>query len=311
MQIDSITVGADPEVFFCTDEGKVLPAQVVFDRLSLPNVVETASGSIIVDGAALEFQPLPSNEVSEVVDNLRFLIGYGANMSEQTNTPIVFQAELEFDTTWCIEDSRLAVFGCAPDKSAWGEGCRPATIDASKHPWRYAGCHIHIGIVDQPEFFMDEDNIILVAKALDRTVGLASMVIADGKDARRRQVYGRPGVFRPQPWGMEYRTPSNLILRSPTTMEFIFGLAKRTVELAAEHVLTMAAAIPDEVVVSTLRGDNINLAAELYRRMELVFGLPRIPMIPNRSWQTYWFEAKRQPLTPIKERNDDSYIYSR
>jgi len=123
---------------------------------------------------------------------------------------------------------------------------------------------------------------------LDRTVGLAAMVLSDNKDKLRRGVYGRPGIYRHQPWGMEYRTPSNRILGSPRVMEFIFNLTKITVELSSTHYETMKSVIPDDVVVQTLRSDDLGLARELYMRMANVFCLDALPT-RGRDWEREWF----------------------
>jgi len=281
-----MTVGTDPEVFF-TENKSVYPAGLVFEEQFGNDTVDFPYGSLIADGVALEFQPLAAPEPEVVVANLKALLAVGVNMAKTAHKKLRIIPEFPFDTAWCEVDPHLGEFGCSPDQSAWGEECRPASINAAEHPWRYAGCHIHLGVVDNQEYFMQEGVIERSSKALDRTVGLAAMVLSGNKDKLRRGVYGRPGIYRHQPWGMEYRTPSNMLLRSPTTMEFIFKLTKKVIELSVEHYNTMMAVIPDELVVQTLRGDNLKLANELYLRMANVFCLNKLPMT-LMGWKTAW-----------------------
>lgn len=297
----NITVGSDPEVFF-TDKDKptIYPASMVFNKHFGGELIENQYGALIVDGAALEFQPFPSLIPEEVVANLRGLLEQGVEMANIAGKVLAIVPEMAFDLSWCKRDHRLGEFGCAPDKSAWGEGCRPATIDATKHRWRYAGCHIHAGVIEDQDYFLRGGLIECVSQALDRTVGLASMVLSGNQDKLRRNVYGRPGIYRHQPWGMEYRTPSNGILRSPQVMEFIFRLTQITIELSAEHHRTMKAVIPDDVIVQTLRGDDLGLARELYMRMANVFCLDKIPQL-GLHWEDSWFGTKSTSERPSGE----------
>jgi len=45
-------------------------------------------------------------------------------------------------------------------------------------------------------------------------------------DDRRRELYGKPGSFRPKPYGVEYRVLSNMWLKSISTQKFVFDAAK-------------------------------------------------------------------------------------
>jgi len=296
----NLTFGTDPEVAFVQGyPASVLPAGVVYKNVGVTDPITLMDGTIIADGAAMEFQPQAAMDIQELVDNLRSLIKYGDDMLNtylqrngrpgRESPDIVFMPEVPIDLSWCDEDPDLAVFGCSPDQSAYGEECRPGTIDASKHPWRYFGCHIHIGVFGDARHFQNEtvmhDNI----KALDRTVGLASTIISDNKDARRRAIYGRPGVYRHQPHGLEYRTPSNMILRSPEWLGYIFQLADHTVHLVEDGVYPeLAALVPDELVVATLRSGNMEIARETFSRVATAFSLPEIPDTTPVNWRVEW-----------------------
>lgn len=305
----NITIGTDPEAFFTKkDDTSVYPARLVFDDLFGTEEYEMSEGNLIVDGAALEFQPCASLEPEEVVSNLRALMQQGLVMADKADLRVRIDPELPLDLAWCERDPQLAIFGCNPDRSAWGEECEPGTINAAEHPWRYAGCHIHIGIVDDSDHFTDEEIIIRSSRALDRTVGLASMVLSSNYDKRRRGIYGRPGIYRHQPWGMEYRTPSNMILRSPHMMQFIFKLTQQTIELIEDHYRTMMAVIPDDIVVQTLRGEDIGLASELYARMVNVFCLDRLPPLAFTSWEKLWLPQSEYATASVDYAQSEAAI---
>lgn len=294
------TMGSDPEVFFTSGNPPVvLPAAVVYKGIQVSEPINMATGDIIADGAAMEFQPQAALSPKELLANLQPLIARGndmcnsyiaANTRQGREAPNVsFWPELPIDLSWCKEDPELAVFGCDPDKSAWGEGCEPGNIDASKHPWRYAGCHIHIGVLGDPNHFRKTEVMHENIKALDRTVGLASMIISDGNDTRRRAIYGRPGIYRHQPHGLEYRTPSNMILRSPKWLEFIFDLTLATVKLVHDGAAReLTSVVPDESLLLTLRDGYLDIAKDHYSRVSTAFGLPELPDIIPVNWRVEW-----------------------
>jgi len=59
------------------------------------------------------------------------------------------------------------------------------------------------------------------------------------KDSERRQLYGSAYSFRPKSFGMEYRYLSNAWVDNEKAMEFVFNVAKNTVNnLDAEYTKT-------------------------------------------------------------------------
>ena len=245
-----ITLGGDPEAFFARD-GKVIPAAVVFvENDILDDRIELDTGHLYVDGADIEFQPNPSEQPNEVLANITNLIEVACEFADVAETSLAIVPELPIDLEWCMDNPELAVFGCDPDKSIWGEECVPESIDASKHPWRYAGCHLHFGVAENPDFF--KDRVDLTIASFDRTIGLLSLATSDGLGEQRRQIYGRPGIYRHQPWGIEYRTPSNTLLANDklvTAYELGINVIKDIDTIGPR----LKDAVPDEVVLSVLR----------------------------------------------------------
>lgn len=275
--MNNITIGADPEMFFIQDG--LYPARYVFNAHGIPDPFQTLGGSMIVDGVALELQP-SAGELQDLVENTRSLL---STANAIFDNEFVLEPVAEFDTAYAKKDKEAAVFGCDPDKSAWGAGCKPGTIDAATHPWRYAGGHIHIG---HPTFF-SEPNVRLTCKKLDRTVGLAIQALGNNKDWRRRLVYGRPGIYRLQPWGMEYRTPSIYAFKSPEILEFTIHLVQTSLDMNLDELEEV---IPNKLLVNTMRSDSddaADLARELYATVATFYGLPELPDLPE-NWKEGW-----------------------
>jgi len=66
-----------------------------------------------------------------------------------------------------------------------------------------------------------------LVKQLDCYLGLPSVVW--DRDAKRRQMYGAAGAFRPKPYGVEYRVLSNAWLLNEKRMRFVFNQTVKAV----------------------------------------------------------------------------------
>jgi len=261
-----ITLGADPEMFFSV-EGQVLPAGVIFDKHYIEHTLVTPSGSLYVDGAALELQPLPDPTPAQLTKNIKELLVL-AQMLFGDLAEIIIEPQVPFDLKWAKRDKQLAVFGCDPDKSAWGEKRALDKIDVPNHPWRYAGAHIHFGLPSPP----NEVEAVRIIRGLDYTVGLISVVVSGDRDLRRRAIYGRPGIYRIQPHGIEYRTPSNLILGNPELYRFTLEVGKMAVEKALGG-FKFDKIFPSYLLWEVLTANKPESAEELYD----LTGFPPIP----------------------------------
>lgn len=108
-------------------------------------------------------------------------------------------------------------FGCDPDEDLYNLDVECRTEDASQHPWRYCGGHIHVS--GSPVIAQDPHMAIA---CMVITAGLAATAFSDVPELERQRLYryGRPGKFRIQNYGItnpfgedyalgvEYRTPS-------------------------------------------------------------------------------------------------------
>jgi hypothetical protein len=122
-----------------------------------------------------------------------------------------------------------------PDFNAYTLAQNTPEMDASLHPYRYAGGHMHFGISspylgpESPEYKLakTEEGHIKIIRFFDLMVTIPTLLLDNGPDAiRRREKYGKAGCFRPTPYGIEYRTPSCWWLKAPMTVSLIYGLGR-------------------------------------------------------------------------------------
>ena len=111
-------------------------------------------------------------------------------------------------------------FACDPDLDAYSGGIQR---DSQPTPdlFRTAGGHIHIGgDFNCPDFVA----ILFLELVLALYMGSPFLINPDSKRARW---YGRPGVYRTKPYGVEYRTMSNAWALTPYGLQDIAGLVFR------------------------------------------------------------------------------------
>lgn len=204
-------IGADPEIFVRKNGVPVSAHGLVSGTKKEP--LKTSLGAVQVDGMALEFNidPTPIEDfegfnlkIVRTIADLRDLVpDYNFNISPvQEFSPEYMEKQPE-------EAKEL---GCDPDFNAYTKAANPRP-DGDR-PFRTGAGHVHIGWgADIP--VDNEEHIDICAnfiKMCDATVGMYMTCI--DRDPRRRDLYGKAGAFRPKPYGVEYRTPSNVWIRN-------------------------------------------------------------------------------------------------
>jgi len=236
-------LGTDFEAFYQLD-GQVVPSLVAFEKQTalpmrrvykrIPNALDPEGYSslylkgdnfiLIEDGLAFEVPIEPAAEPSELCANisagLRAAYQVGHNIgAELIASPLVY-----FDEGYLKSQAELTVLGCSPDESVYDldNVCMPAQ-DPTKTTWRTGGGHIHFSIKGMLGNFPMIQAFVMVC---DATLGIADVVLEHGSlGKKRREMYGQPGKFRIQPWGVEYRTPSNVWVAHPESALLYLTLA--------------------------------------------------------------------------------------
>lgn len=112
---------------------------------------------------------------------------------------LVFRSSVKFPAKDLTSPQAMR-FGCDPDFDAYTGGTMRKPLDATGMLHRGAGGHIHLGGNFQcPDF--------VAALFADLFIGVFAGARNDPSDARSK-FYGMPGIYRPKPYGIEYRTLS-------------------------------------------------------------------------------------------------------
>jgi hypothetical protein len=226
------TIGADPEIFV-KKNGKAFSAHGLVGGTK-KEPLKTSCGAVQVDGMALEFNidPIKVGDFETFNLNIVRTIQDLKDLATEKDKRVTFSKDSvqEFEPEYLeAQPEEAKELGCDPDFNAYTmeENPRP---DGTRN-FRTAAGHIHIGWgADIP--VDNEDHMAICAgfvKALDATVGLFMTVI--DKEPRRRELYGKAGAFRPKPYGVEYRTPSNAWIFSKTNRKAVHILLNLAIRM--------------------------------------------------------------------------------
>lgn len=226
-------LGADPEVFICATKGKRLFSScgkiggTKSEPLQIPGL--PVGFTIQEDNVAVEFGIPPCSTAGQFSEAIRLVqlrgIDYVREKMHQT-------AGVSFSGLSCtvfpkkeLVHPGALIFGCEPDYNAWTGTMNPAII-LENDAMRSAGGHIHV------ETTLDKTTLV---KALDVTIGCATLLLeSDG--ALRRALYGKAGAFRPKPYGIEYRVPSNFWIFESYLVQSMWNRVHHAMTLIEEGV---------------------------------------------------------------------------
>lgn len=221
-------VGADPEL--CLRDkatGRFASAWGVIPGTK-EEPLKVKNGAVQRDGMLAEFNIDPAASVNEFVDNIKSVMAQLRDMAPNHELCIEPMATFD-DDVWDNTPYAAKILGCDPDYNAYTGRANPPPPNTSQE--RSAAGHVHLGWTEG----MDITNpghfqaCQILAKELDLTMAYPLQLLEkDQGSIRRRQLYGRPGAFRPKPYGMEYRVPSNFWLASEELMEWVYNTCHNT-----------------------------------------------------------------------------------
>ena len=236
----NLTFGTDPEVpAVYLKDGITYVQPAPYFRLELgaeakkvntkhPVWFDKYGISIIEDGVAFEFTTKPTRDWESMYDSIQFGLSELSNILSQYDHHISVQptANYEIERFLDVDDAykMCLIFGCDPDKDAILKNYVCEVIDALRHPYRYFGGHFQVGC-------MDARGRRLIQTHYEPFIKLCSIFVGNSVMARstkteleqiRAKLYGQPGRYRIQPWGIEYRTPSNSWITNKFTMAKMF-----------------------------------------------------------------------------------------
>lgn len=245
----SLSFGTDPEVpATYLKDGKIYVQPAPYFRLEKgvpvdlpkskhPVYYDKHGYKIIEDGVAFEFTVPPVHDHSSMFDNIQYCLEQLNDLVTKNNhsMTLVPTAYYEIERFLDKDEDYLMclIFGCDPDKDAILPDYVCSTIDALRHPYRYFGGHFQIGCDDARGRRLIQQHYEPFIKLCSIFIGNSVMARASKPELEqiRAQLYGQPGRYRIQPWGIEYRTPSNSWITNITTMAHMFRGAKAAFEL--------------------------------------------------------------------------------
>lgn len=217
------TIGADPELFLVTPEGKFVSS---IDKIGGSKDEPRSIGAgcaVQEDNVAVEFNIPPAATLAAFTDSLNYNLTYLAKHAASMGLVLAIVPSANFDKNE-LADPRALKFGCEPDFNAWTTSMNPSP-EAEDKSLRSAGGHIHIG------FDMQQLDFEQVVRAMDIFVG-CEMLEFD-KDDKRRLLYGKAGAFRPKEYGIEYRTASNAWIKTDELKAWAYHQTQKALEFVA------------------------------------------------------------------------------
>lgn len=268
----SVCVGADPEVFIYNTKKKIfVPSCGLIGGNKGAGVAFTSvlkEATWLEDNVAVELNYTQQTTASgmralttRVMEQARVAlqVKLGPEFTFMVSPEASFDAELLHSLKGAM------TIGCEPDMYAYNyPNIHRAPLEISRlGAKRYAGGHVHIS-------FNNKEKVpgYAVAMLCDVLIGLPSVVL--DKQAGRREFYGRAGLYREKPYGIEYRTPSNWWLNEVhrNSREMMFDNALwlgRALEQQPRLLSNFFSVMPWEQVKKAIEEEDNKLAAAALR----------------------------------------------
>ena len=293
----TFTIGADPELFL-KENGKAISAYGMVEGTK-ESPFKTPRGAYQVDGMALEFNIDPVGtgyafeqfnlNIIKTIADMKNRVAKNGDGTKRYGFNIT--ATQDFDPEYLAQQPKEALeLGCDPDYNAYTGEVNPRP-DGSVN-FRTAAGHIHVGWGANIPTDNDEHREICnnFVKVLDATVGMFMTFI--DRDPRRRELYGKAGALRYKPYGVEYRTPSNVWIINRDRRECIYSLVNKAIEVMKRGPFDPVGWIgfTEEQVIEIINtGD--------YERAKIAVEY----MIP---FNTAWYKVKNDTRLIVKAKNN-------
>lgn len=271
-----LLLGCDPEVFVRKPSQKrFFSSAHGLVKGDKKNPLKCKDGALQVDGMALEFNIDPALDEDEFYDNVMSVLGQlkaSVPDYEVVATPVAHFQKKVMEA----QPDEAKLLGCEPDFNAWRDGAVNPRPNADVN-FRTGAGHIHFGWCEGVDInspaHREACNILI--KALDSTLGIACTAFDTG--AKRRQLYGSMGAYRPKPYGCEYRVPSNAWLCNEETIRWVYRVSTMVFDRLHHGVYQQV--LDKHVIKEILSAKVIKPRHKRY----IVFALERnnLPLPPN------------------------------
>ncbi len=224
----SIKIGSDPELFLFKDDQPISAHDYVPGTKEKPHPLK--HGAIQLDGIALEINVDAAETAEEFEYNTQMVLSQALSFVPKGHH-LRAVPSVQFDGAYFMTvPERFKELGCNPDFDGWSRKINPSP-NVEKYPnLRTGSGHLHFGYtsdadVKDSDYFNECCSFV---QLIDPIWSQWSQVW--DTDVTRANLYGGPGAFRPKPYGIEYRRPSNAWLRHPKMYPWIFSLCEAMYE---------------------------------------------------------------------------------
>lgn len=273
-----LTVGCDPEVFLRDEKTKkfISADGLVPGTKRAPHKLD--KGAVQVDGTAMEFNPDPASTVSEFVSNLTTVLTQCRAMLP-SHISMVPQPVVQYDEDYYNSlREETKVLGCDPDYDAFS-GLPNRIPEMPANGVRMAGGHLVLGWTEGKDSYdwQHINDCREIIKKLD--CFYCSFHKFWDKDSIRPQFYGSSCRYRPKPYGVEYRTPSNAWLAHDDLWPWIFESIQWVFDRSISGKIPEGMGYPWMYFKS--HGPNHNVSS-LKTHLKYCFGTADVPFPPKR-----------------------------
>jgi hypothetical protein len=214
-------IGADVEAFLYSNEKTALVPCVGIlpgtkeEPFPLPNL--GAGYAVQEDNVMVEFNIPPKKTASQFCRAIKTAKRGVIDMLQEKypgEYRMIFRSDAKFLQKE-LQSPQAKLIGCEPDFNAY-EGGQMRRNPPPVGLYRGAGGHVHLGGDFQcPDF--------IAALFADLVIGVAGWT--SEMTSKRAEWYGMPGVYRPKPYGIEYRSPDCMWAEESGSMDNVAHLA--------------------------------------------------------------------------------------
>lgn len=263
-----LTTGADPEVFVCNSAGEIIPAWEV-----IPKKLDSGgSAKVYPDGFAVEIGAIPHGCQSYMVDSVQSGLDIAHRAAEKRGGKLVAQdvCYIPEELLKTLPTNRVEL-GCSPSLNACEEP-RPIP-DGRSVPFRTTGTHFHYGCERLQKMNVQEMSTMVAAVEAVR-MPVFTAAFGQFENPLRRELYGRVGEFRKQPWGVEFRSTGAVPLRHPVLYHLVATLTRHAVDTWFTHPELLVGPPIEEVMEVSNNSDTVG-ARKLLKKYPICGALVR------------------------------------
>ena len=225
--MQTVMKGCDPEVFLMNADGKFISSVgLIGGSKDFPMPIDDQGNAVQEDNVTVEFNIPPCKDAKAFIEHINKNKDWIKEKAQSLGLHLSIRPSARFEEDQ-LNTEAAQTFGCEPDFNAWNGGMENERPHADDANLRSCGGHIHIALEDS-------DDPILVVQCMDLYVGCMMLEFDDDKD--RRQLYGKPGAFRPKPYGVEYRTASNAWIATDEHIQWAWDQTDKAVAHARKGV---------------------------------------------------------------------------